>query len=138
MVFVGDILDVMEMFDIWLLFYVNNGMFESFEFYFKKWDMMVDFFDWVFEFGWDVKNIVYMLFYGFYLWVMFYNKKFFVEVGIFEFLKMMDEFFVDLKKVLVFFGKYGYCLCGGFGGLNGWVMFGVFMVGFNEFFIKDG
>ena len=36
----------------------------------------------------------------------------------------MDEFVEAAKKISALPGKYGYCLRGGPGGLNGWVMFG--------------
>ena len=35
-------------------------------------------------------------------------------------------------------GKYGYCLRGGPGGLNGWIMMAAVMNGTNEFFTEDG
>ena len=52
--------------------------------------------------------------------------------------KTMDEFTDDAKKISALPGKYGYCLRGGPGGLNGWVMFGAAMNGDNTFFKEDG
>lgn len=134
----GDIPDVMEMPDTWLSLYANNGMLESLEPYLKKWDTTADLSDRALELGRDVKNTAYMLPYGFYLRAMFYNKKLLAEAGISEPPKTMDEFLADSKKVSALPGKYGYCLRGGPGGLNGWVMFGASMAGSNEFFTKDG
>ena len=42
------------------------------------------------------------------------------------------------EKVSKLPGKYGYCLRGGPGGLNGWMMFGATMAGANTFFNEDG
>ncbi len=134
----GDIPDVMEMPDTWLSLYANNGMLESLEPYLKKWDTTADLSDRALELGRDVKNTAYMLPYGFYLRAMFYNKKLLAEAGISEPPKTMDDFLADSKKVSALPGKYGYCLRGGPGGLNGWVMFGASMAGSNEFFAKDG
>ena len=50
----------------------------------------------------------------------------------------MDEFAADAKKISALPGKYGYCLRGGPGGLNGWMMFGADMAGSDKFFTKDG
>ena len=50
----------------------------------------------------------------------------------------MDEFVAAAEKVSTLPGKYGYCLRGGPGGLNGWVMFGATMAGSNTFFNEDG
>lgn len=90
------------------------------------------------ELGRDVKNTAYMLPYGFYLRAMFYNKKLLEQAGVKEPPKTLDEFADASKKVAALPGKYGYCLRGGPGGLNGWVMFGASMAGSNEFFTKDG
>ena len=79
-----------------------------------------------------------MLPYGFYLRAMFYNKKLFQEAGVAEPPKTMDEFVTASEKVAKLPGKYGYCLRGGPGGLNGWVMFGASMAGSNAFFNEDG
>ena len=79
-----------------------------------------------------------MLPYGFYLRAMFYNKKLFQEAGVAEPPKTMDEFVTASEKVAKLPGKYGYCLRGGPGGLNGWVMFGASMAGSNTFFNEDG
>lgn len=138
MVSAGEIPDVMEMPDTWLSLYANNGIVESLEPYLKDWDQTADLSDRALELGRDVKDTAYMLPYGFYLRAMFYNKKLLKEAGVTELPKTMDEFAEASKKVSALPGKYGYCLRGGPGGLNGWVMFGASMAGSNEFFTEDG
>ena len=138
MVSAGEIPDVMEMPDTWLSLYANNGMLESLEPYLAKWDKTSDLSDRALELGRDVKDTAYMLPYGFYLRAMFYNKKLLAEAGVSEPPKTMDEFAEASKKVSAISGKYGYCLRGGPGGLNGWVMFGASMAGSNKFFNEDG
>ena len=138
MVSAGDVPDVMEMPDTWLSLYANNGMLESLEPYLAKWEYTKGLSERTLELGRDVKNTAYMLPYGFYLRAMFYNKKLLEQAGVKEPPKTLDEFADASKKVAALPGKYGYCLRGGPGGLNGWVMFGASMAGSNEFFTKDG
>lgn len=138
MVSAGEIPDVMEMPDTWLSLYANNGLVESLEPYLKDWDQTADLSDRALELGRDVKDTAYMLPYGFYLRAMFYNKKLLAEAGISEPPKTMDQFAEAAKKISKLPGKYGYCLRGGPGGLNGWVMFGASMAGTNAFFTEDG
>jgi multiple sugar transport system substrate-binding protein len=138
MVSAGDVPDVMEMPDTWLSLYANNGMLESLEPYLAKWEYTKGLTERTLELGRDVKNTAYMLPYGFYLRAMFYNKKLLEQAGVKEPPKTLDEFADASKKVAALPGKYGYCLRGGPGGLNGWVMFGASMAGSNEFFTKDG
>ncbi len=138
MVSAGDIPDVMEMPDTWLSLYANNGMLESLEPYLAKWQHTSGLSERTLELGRDVKHTAYMLPYGFYLRAMFYNKKLLAEAGVKEPPKTLDEFADASKKVAALPGKSGYCLRGGPGGLNGWVMFGASMAGSNEFFTKDG
>lgn len=138
MVSAGDVPDVMEMPDTWLSLYANNGMLESLEPYLAKWEHTAGLSERTLELGRDVKDTAYMLPYGFYLRAMFYNKKLLAEAGVKEPPKTLDEFADASKKVAALPGKSGYCLRGGPGGLNGWVMFGASMAGSNEFFTKDG
>ncbi|MBO9652672.1 MAG: sugar ABC transporter substrate-binding protein [Agrobacterium tumefaciens] len=138
MVSAGDVPDVMEMPDTWLSLYANNGMLESLEPYLAKWEHTAGLSERTLELGRDVKDTAYMLPYGFYLRAMFYNKKLLAEAGVKEPPKSLDEFADASKKVAALPGKSGYCLRGGPGGLNGWVMFGASMAGSNEFFTKDG
>ncbi|MCZ7467531.1 sugar ABC transporter substrate-binding protein [Rhizobium rhizogenes] len=138
MVSAGDVPDVMEMPDTWLSLYANNGMLESLEPYLAKWEHTAGLSERTLELGRDVKDTAYMLPYGFYLRAMFYNKKLLAEAGVKEPPKTLEEFADASKKVAALSGKSGYCLRGGPGGLNGWVMFGASMAGSNEFFTKDG
>lgn len=138
MVSSGEVPDVMEMPDTWLSLYANNGMLESLEPYLEKWEHTSGLTARALELGRDIDNTAYMLPYGFYLRAMFYNKKLLEEAGVAEPPKTMDEFLEASKKVSALPGKYGYCLRGGPGGLNGWVMFGASMAGSNEFFTEDG
>lgn len=138
MVSAGEVPDVMEMPDTWLSLYANNGMLESLEPYLEKWEHTAGLTPRALELGRDIKDTAYMLPYGFYLRAMFYNKNLLAEAGVSQPPKTMDEFAEASKKVSALPGKYGYCLRGGPGGLNGWVMFGASMAGDNKFFNEDG
>ena len=138
MVSAGEVPDVMEMPDTWLSLYANNGMLESLEPYLAKWEHTPGLTARALELGRDINDTAYMLPYGFYLRAMFYNKKLLAEAGVSEPPKTLDEFAEASKKVSALPGKYGYCLRGGPGGLNSWVMFGASMAGDNKFFNEDG
>jgi multiple sugar transport system substrate-binding protein len=138
MVSAGEIPDVMEMPDTWLSLYANNGMLESLEPYLKTWDQTPELTDRALELGRDVKDTAYMLPYGFYLRAMFYNKKIFAEAGVDGPPKTMDDFVAAAEKIKKLPGKYAYCMRGGPGGLNGWMMMGATMAGDNTFFNEDG
>jgi len=138
MVAAGETPDVMEMPDTWLSLYANRGMLENLEPYIAKWDEASDLNDRALELGRSVKDTAYMLPYGFYLRAMFYNKKLFEQAGVTEVPKTLVEFEEAAKKVSALPGKSGYCLRGGPGGLNGWVMFGAIANGDNTFFKEDG
>jgi multiple sugar transport system substrate-binding protein len=138
MVSAGDTPDIVEMPDRWLSLYANNGALESLEPYLKTWPNTAGLNDRALEVGRTVKNTAYTIPYGFYLRAMFYNKKLFEQAGVKEPPKTLAEFEEVSKKVSAIPGKYGYCLRGGPGGLNGWVMFGATMAGDNTFFKQDG
>ncbi|MDW9803923.1 extracellular solute-binding protein [Sinorhizobium meliloti] len=138
MVSAGEIPDVMEMPDTWLSLYANNGMLESLEPYLEKWEHTPGLTERALELGRDANDTAYMLPYGFYLRAMFYNKKLLSEAGVAEPPKTMDDFVKASEAVSKLPGKSGYCLRGGPGGLNGWVMFGATMAGDNKFFNEDG
>ena len=138
MVSAGDLPDVMEMPDTWLSLYANNGLLESLEPYLAKWEHTKDLNERALQMGRYVKDTAYAIPYGFYLRAMFYNKKLFEEAGVAGPPKTLDEFWEASKKVSALPGKYGYCLRGGPGGLNGWVMFGASMAGSNKYFNDDG
>ncbi|GAB1583640.1 ABC transporter substrate-binding protein [Phyllobacterium phragmitis] len=138
MVSAGETPDVMEMPDTWLSLYANNGALENLELYLEKWEHTKGLTSRALELGRAVDNKAYMLPYGFYLRALFYNKKLFAEAGVSEPPKTLDEFVEVSKKISALPGKSGYCLRGGPGGLNGWVMFGAANAGSNEFFKPDG
>ncbi|WP_159585313.1 ABC transporter substrate-binding protein [Chelativorans xinjiangense] len=138
MVSAGEIPDVMEMPDTWLSLYANNGMLESLEPYLEAWEHTDGLTARALELGRDVEDTAYMLPYGFYLRAMFYNKNLLDEAGVSEPPKTLDEFVEASQKVSELPGKYGYCMRGGPGGLNGWMMFGATMAGDNTFFNEDG
>ena len=134
----GDTPDVVEMPDRWQALYADNGMLESLEPYLAKWEHTKELNSRALEMGRYVKNTAYGLPYGFYLRALFYNKKLFAEAGIAGPPKTLDEFREAAKKISAMPGKSGYCLRGGPGGLNGWVMFGATENGDNTFFKGDG
>ena len=138
MVSAGDTPDVVEMPDRWQALYANNGMLENLEPYLAKWDHTKELNDRTLQMARYVGNTAYALPYGFYLRAMFINRALFNAAGIETVPKTMEEFAADAKKVAALPGKYGYCLRGGPGGLNGWVIFGAGMNGDNTFFRKDG
>ena len=139
MVSAGQTPDVVEMPDRWLSLYAKNGKLESLEPFLAKWDGTGQLNDRALQFARFVDGkTAYELPYGFYLRAMFYNKKLFAEAGVAAPPKTLDEFRDAAKKVSALPGKYGYCLRGGPGGLNGWMMFGATNAGSNAFFTADG
>jgi len=88
--------------------------------------------------GRSVKTPAYMLPYGFYLRAMFYNKKILKDAGVAEPPKTMDEFVKASEAISKLPGKYGYCMRGGPGGLNGWMIFAASMAGDNKYVTDDG
>ncbi len=138
MVSAGDTPDVMEMPDTWLSLYGNNGMLESLEPYLETWEHTKALTPRALDLGREVNDTAYMLPYGFYLRAMFYNKKLLEEAGVQEPPKTMDEFVKASEAVSQLPGKYGYCMRGGPGGLNGWMIFAATMAGDNKYFNDDG
>jgi multiple sugar transport system substrate-binding protein len=69
---------------------------------------------------------------------LYYNKKLFAAAGIGAAPKTLDEFVAASKKISALPGKYGYCLRGGSGGVNAWMMFGALGSGSDTFFRSDG
>ena len=137
MVSAGDVPDVVEMPDRWLSLYANSGRLESLEPYLAKWDGTAGLNDRALELGRYVDKTAYMLPYGFYLRALFYNKALLKQAGVDAPPKTLDDFAAAAKKVSALPGKAGYCLRGGPGGLNGWMMFGATTAGSAEFFKPD-
>src|SRR6202167_5384998 len=138
MVAAGDTPDVVEMPDLWLALYANNGALENLEPYLKTWEHTAELNQRALEPGRVVRNTAYMLPSGVYLRALYYNKRLFAAAGVAAPPKTLDEFLAAAKKVSALPGKYGYCLRGGPGGVNGWMMFGALNSGDNAFFRPDG
>ncbi|MCA0270730.1 MAG: sugar ABC transporter substrate-binding protein [Proteobacteria bacterium] len=133
----GDIPDVVEMPDTWLALYAGTDQLASLEGHIASWDNGATLTDKTLAMGRQAGD-AYMIPYGFYLRAMFYNKKLLAEAGVAEPPKTMDEFMAASEAVSKLEGKYGYCLRGGPGGTNGWIMMAATMNGTNEFFTEDG
>ena len=133
----GDIPDVVEMPDTWLALYAGSDQLVSLENHIAGWEHGGSLTDKTLAMGRQVGD-AYMIPYGFYLRAMFYNKKLLAEAGIDSPPATMEEFMAASAAVSELDGKSGYCLRGGPGGTNGWVMFAATMNGTNEFFTEDG
>ena len=139
MVSAGDTPDVVEMPDRWMSLYAGKGMLESLEPYLAKWEYTKELNARTLEMGRYVdQKTAYALPYGFYLRALFYNKKLFAQAGVAAPPRTLAEFLDAAKKVSAIPGKFGYCLRGGPGGLNGWMMFGATANGDSTFFKPDG
>jgi multiple sugar transport system substrate-binding protein len=138
MVAAGDIPDVVEMPDMWLALYANNGWLESLEPYLQSWQHTAELNQRTLQLARVVRNTAYMLPYGFYLRALYYNKKMFAAAGVTAPPRTLDEFIAVAKKVSATPGRYGYCLRGGPGGVNGWMMFGALAAGDEVYFHADG
>lgn len=138
MVSAGDTPDVVEMPDRWVSLYVKNGNLESLEPYIAQWNETAGLNDRSLEMARAVDKTAYTFPYGLYMRALFYNKILFKQAGIAAPPKTMEEFRDDAKKISALPGKYGYCLRGGPGGLNSWIMFDAALAGNNVFFRPDG
>lgn len=134
----GDVPDVVEMPDRWLALYAGNDMLMSLEDNLKGWEHGATLTQKSLDMGRYAGGTMYTVPYGFYLRAMFYNRKLLAEAGIDAPPATMAEFMEASRKVSELDGKSGYCLRGGPGGLNGWIMFAATMNGTNEFFTEDG
>ncbi len=134
----GDVPDVVEMPDRWLALYAGNDMLMSLEDNIKDWEHGDTLTQKSLDMGRYAGGTMYTVPYGFYLRAMFYNRKLLAEAGIDAPPATMAEFMEASAKVSELDGKSGYCLRGGPGGLNGWIMFAATMNGTNEFFTDDG
>ncbi len=138
MVAAGDTPDVVEMPDTWVALYANNGALENLEPYLRAWEHTGELSPRALQLGRVIRNTAYMLPYGFYLRALFYNKKLYAAAGVTAPPKTLDEFLAVSKKVSSLPGKYGYCLRGGSGGVNAWMMFGALGSGSDAYFRPDG
>lgn len=133
----GDTPDVVEMPDTWQALYAGSGQLASLANHVAGWEHGATLTDKTIAMGSQAGDL-YMVPYGFYLRAMFYNKKLLAEAGVESPPKTMAEFMAASAAVSELDGKSGYCLRGGPGGTNGWIMFGAVMNGTNEFFTEDG
>ncbi|WP_099827882.1 ABC transporter substrate-binding protein [Oceaniglobus indicus] len=76
--------------------------------------------------------------YGFYLRAMFYNKDLLAEAGVDGPPETWEEFRTASEAISKLDGKSGYCLRGGPGGLNAWMMLATGMRGNDIYFDDDG
>jgi len=134
----GDIPDVVEMPDRWLALYAGADQLVSLEDYIAGWEHGSKLTQKTLDMGRLAGGTAYTLPYGFYLRAMFYNKKLLAEAGVDGPPATMADFMDAAAKVSALDGKYGYCLRGGTGGPNGWIMMAANMNGTNEFFTADG
>jgi multiple sugar transport system substrate-binding protein len=132
----GDTPDVIEMPDTWQALYADQLM--PLDDKIAGWEYGATLTQKTLDMGKLANGKVTMIPYGFYLRAMFYNKKLLAEAGVAAPPKTMDEFMAAAEAVSKLDGKYGYCLRGGPGGTNGWIMMAAVMNGSNEFFTADG
>ena len=138
MVASGETPDVVEMPDTWQALYTNGGLLEPLDPWMADWERTAELADKTLEFAKAGGESSTMIPYGFYLRALFYNTKLFEEAGVDGPPATLAEFRDAAEKVSALPGKYGYCLRGGPGGLNGWMMFGAINAGDNAFFDAEG
>lgn len=132
----GDTPDVIEMPDTWQALYADQLM--PLDDKIAGWEHGATLTQKTIDMGKLANGKITMIPYGFYLRAMFYNKKLLAEAGVAAPPKTMEEFMAASEAVSKLDGKYGYCLRGGPGGTNGWIMMAAVMNGSNEFFTADG
>ncbi|AHG48579.1 ABC transporter substrate-binding protein (plasmid) [Rhizobium leguminosarum bv. trifolii CB782] len=132
----GDVPDVIEMPDTWVGLYADKLM--PLDDKVASWENGATLTEKTLDAAKRANGKMAMIPYGFYPRAMFYNKKLLAEAGISAPPKTMDEFMAASEAVSKLDGKYGYCLRGGVGGTNGWIMMAAAMNGTNEFFTTDG
>ena len=134
----GQIPDVVEMPDRWLSLYANNDQLVDLGSYREGWPDGGELNDRALQYGSYVNDTMYMVPYGFYLRAMFWNKKLFAEAGLDGPPETMDDFMAASKAISALDGKTGYCLRGGPGGANGYVMMMANMMGHDDYFDEEG
>ncbi|WP_187432214.1 hypothetical protein ROLI_042510 [Roseobacter fucihabitans] len=133
----GDVPDVVEMPDTWQALYAGSDQLVSLGDHVAEWEHGATLTEKTVAMGSQAGDL-YMIPYGFYLRAMFYNKKLLAQAGVENPPTTMAEFKAASAAVSELEGKSGYCLRGGPGGTNGWIMFSAAMNGTNEFFTQDG
>ena len=134
----GQIPDVVEMPDRWLSLYANNDQLVDLGSYMEGWPDASELNDRALQYGSYVADTMYMVPYGFYLRAMFWNKKLFAEAGLDGPPETLDDFMAASEAISALDGKTGYCLRGGPGGANGYVMMMANMMGHDDYFDADG
>ena len=135
----GQVPDVVEMPDTWQGLYASNSMLEDLEPRLKSWDGTAQLTDKTLAMARAANGKATMIPYGFYLRALFWNKKLFQQAGLSEPPKTMEEFASDAKRISQLGnGISGYCMRGGVGGTNAWMMFMAAMNGSPDFFDKAG
>ena len=134
----GQIPDVVEMPDRWLSLYANNDQLVDLGSYMESWPDAGELNDRALQYGSYVGDTMYMVPYGFYLRAMFWNKKLFAEAGLDGPPETMDDFMAASEAISALDGKSGYCLRGGPGGANGYVMMMANMMGHDDYFDEEG
>ncbi|XXN66527.1 ABC transporter substrate-binding protein (plasmid) [Enterobacter ludwigii] len=135
----GQVPDVVEMPDTWQGLYASNNMLEDLEPRLKSWDATPQLTDKTLAMARAANGKATMVPYGFYLRALFWNKKLFQQAGLNEPPKTMEEFASDAQRISKLGnGISGYCMRGGVGGTNAWMMFMAAMNGSPEFFDKQG
>ena len=134
----GQIPDVVEMPDRWLSLYANNDQLVDLGTYMESWPDASELNDRAVQYGSYVNDTMYMVPYGFYLRAMFWNKKLFAEAGLDSPPRTMDDFMAASEAISALDGKTGYCLRGGPGGANGYVMMMANMMGHDDYFDEEG
>ncbi|EYD74777.1 Sugar ABC transporter, periplasmic sugar-binding protein [Rubellimicrobium mesophilum DSM 19309] len=135
----GDIPDVVEMPERWMAQYSAAGQLTDLGPYVAEWENGATLTEQTVRMGsMTAANKLEMIPYGFYLRAMFYNKDLLEQAGVAEPPKTMEEFVAAANAVSQIEGKSGYCLRGGPGGTNGWMMFAAAMNDNPEFFDENG
>ncbi|WP_210530379.1 ABC transporter substrate-binding protein [Rubellimicrobium arenae] len=135
----GDIPDVVEMPERWMAQYSAAGQLTDLGPYVEKWENGATLTEQTVRMGsMTAAGKLEMIPYGFYLRAMFYNKDLLQQAGVAEPPKTMEEFVAAANAVSQIEGKSGYCLRGGPGGTNGWMMFAAAMNDNPEFFDENG
>ncbi len=138
MVQAGQVPDVVEMPDRWLSLYANNNRLVNLERYIADWPEAQNLTQAALDFGSVIPGEIHEIPYGFYLRAMFWNKKLFEEAGIDGPPETMAEFMETSKTISELPGKSGYCLRGGPGATNGYIMWALNFLGENRYFDEEG
>jgi multiple sugar transport system substrate-binding protein len=124
--------------DRWLSLYANAGQLVDLTPFLAEWDGTAELTDATKSFGSVIAGQTHMIPYGFYLRAMFWNKKLFAEAGLDRAPETLQEFYDYSAKIAELDGKYGYCLRGGPGATNGYIMMMLNFLGENKYFDENG